>query len=81
MHEKEGTERTDGCKIPKGVSCAGSRKKLSGNRADFVVHLYKIDEKPGQWCATRQVDNEKNINFLYCPVCAGQYFYVANNRS
>ena len=26
------------------------------------------------WCATRQVDNEKNIKFLCCPVCAGQYF-------
>lgn len=36
---------------------------------------------PVMWCATRQVDNEKNINFLYCPVCAGQYFYAANNRS
>ena len=33
------------------------------------------------WCATRQVDNEKNIKFLYCPVCAGQSFYAANNRS
>ena len=27
-----------------------------------------------KWCATRQVDNEKNIKFLCCPVCAGQYF-------
>ncbi len=27
-----------------------------------------------KWCATRQVDNEKNINFLCCPVCAGQYW-------
>ena len=35
----------------------------------------------GYWCATRQVDNEKNIKFLCCPVCAGQYFYAANNRS
>ena len=35
----------------------------------------------GKWCATRQVDNEKNIKFLYCPVCAGQSFYAANNRS
>ena len=26
------------------------------------------------WCATRQVDNEKNIKFLCCPVYAGQYF-------
>lgn len=34
-----------------------------------------------KWCATRQVDNEKNIKFLCCPVCAGQYFYAANNRS
>ena len=33
------------------------------------------------WCATRQVDNEKNIKFLCCPVCTGQYFYAANNRS
>lgn len=47
MPEKEGTERTDGCKIPKGISCAGNWKKLSGDRADFVVHLYKIDERPG----------------------------------
>ena len=31
------------------------------------------------WCASRQVDNRKNIKFLCCPVCAGQHFYAANS--
>ncbi len=45
----------------------------------FAYHDNK--RTPPNWCATRQVDNEKNIKFLCCPVCAGQYFYAANNRS
>lgn len=70
-------------------------KTLKAGRKEEVISTGQLRIYPGSyrvykgknkleltgWCATRQVDNEKNINFLYCPVCAGQYFYAANNRS
>ena len=48
---------------------------------DLVIHFIAKRQAARLWCATRQVDNEKNIKFLCCPACAGQSFYAANNRS